>query len=562
MKQRAIAFFFLLGFHTILFASPSKTITVQKNHVAEWHYQSAITYENPFQDVAISVKITNNKGKVIQLSGYWAGENEWRFRFSAPDTGAYLFITTCSDSLNSELHHQRGSIRVIPYNGSNSLYQSGTIRISDDKRHFEHLDGNPFFWLADSWWHGMTTRFQWPGDFQTLTADRKAKGFSVIQFALGHPCDIVPFDSRGQNEAGDPWLDSTFSCINPDYFELTDLRIHYLVKEGLLPNIMGTWGYYIKWAGVENMKKYWDYVIARYGAYPCTWMLTGEVTLAYYPDLENDWDKYKAQFRKQWSEVARHIKSHDPYHRLLTVHPGPGVFDGKPPLYDMTSLDFIMLQSGHAGFHTLPGATKNVQESLDLYPDKPVLHGEVCFEGMHGEGSGSKVQRFLFWSNMLMGTAGFSYGVEGIWQFNTKEVIFGASPGGNTWGNVPWEIASQYPGGIQIGIGKRILEQYEWWQLKPARELIHFPAGEGVFSPYCAIIGEIRFVYMYDFPTRWRRYTLVDLDPGILWQPIFVDPVTGDEYVIDTIKPDKDGQWDIPIPPIMQDWVLVVKPVK
>ncbi|HYW96445.1 MAG TPA: DUF4038 domain-containing protein, partial [Bacteroidales bacterium] len=319
------------------------------------------------------------------------------------------------------------------------------------------------------------------------------------------------------------------------------------------------WGYYMKWTGVDNMEKYWDYVIARYGAYPCTWTLAGEVTLAYYTDLGENWSYYKTQFREQWSEVARHIHHTDPYHRLVTVHPGPGVNDGKPPVNDMGTIDFVMLQSGHSGFRTLPHATMNVRKNLDDYPQKPILHGEVCFEGMHGEGSGSKVQRFLFWSNMLMGTAGFSYGAEGIWQFNTTTEKFGASPGGNTWGNVPWEVAYTYPGSREVGIGKTILEQYQWWDLKPAPDLISFSAPDSIFIPYCATTKNVRIIYMFDFPSSWRNIRCTKLNKEKTYQVTFIDPITGDTYPYGIISADVKGEWKVPKPPIMQDWVLVLK---
>jgi hypothetical protein len=165
------------------------------------------------------------------------------------------------------------------------------------------------------------------------------------------------------------------------------------------------------------------------------------------------------------------------------VHPGPGIWDGKPPLYDMNVVDFIFLQSGHSNFKTLSRAVSQVNENLELYPDKPVLHGEVCFEGMQGS-SWQDIQRFLFWSNLMSGTAGFSYGVEGIWQFNTEEQLFGTSPLGNVWGNVPWEECIHYKGSEQLGLAKQFLEEFDYWNFKPNRDLITCKNGHGLHTPY------------------------------------------------------------------------------
>ena len=79
----------------------------------------------------------------------------------------------------------------------------------------------------------------------------------------------------------------------------------------------------------------------------------------------------------------------------------------------MQHLDLVMVQSGHAGFASVPGAHRFIQTYQQRFPNKPVIHGEVCFEGMKGS-SWQDVQRLLFWSNVLQGTPGYSYGTEGI----------------------------------------------------------------------------------------------------------------------------------------------------
>lgn len=550
-------------FPIILFLPSGNAFTqeysVPVSMVLEWSYTSTVSYSNPFRDVQVDVLVIAPGGKVSSIPAFWAGASVWKVRFSAQEPGKYTFRTRCSDENNPSLNDQTGSIRVIDYQGDNPLYTHGPLKISDIHRGLAHADGTPFLWLADSWWHGMTKRFRWPEDVQQLTADRKQKGFNVIQFAIGFPCDIAPFDWRGQNEAGDPWIDSTFSSINPAYFDHADLRIQHLVNEGFVPNILGAWGYYIKWMGVENLKAHWHYLIARYGAYPVVWTLSGETTLAYYSDLGEAWPYYRDLFRTQWSDVARYIKLTDPFNRLLTTHPGPGyMVDKLPPIYDIDVLDFIMVQSGHGGFNDLDKATHQLAEHLRQFPGKPVLHGEVNFEGMRS-GSWEDVQRFQFWSNMLMGAAGFSYGAEGIWQFNTPEVLFGASPEGNVWGNVPWQTASKYRGSAQVGIGKRILEQYEWWKLRPDPYLLE--TGEtGIFAPYGAKMGDFEvIVFLYNFPTRYRHTIITGLTGA--YRATMHDPVTGEAHDYGIITPDEQGKWQIPRTPVMQSWVVVLRAV-
>jgi len=546
----------LIVFLFLGFLSQGQNLYTQTNEVVEWSYYSTKHYSDPFNEMELWAEIKNEKGHIIKLPAFWAGHNKWSFRFSSPVEGIFKFRTICNDSKNKELHGKSGVLEIKPYEGTNELLTRGPIRISNNKRHLEHFDGTPFLWLADSWWHGMTTRFKWPEDFIQLTADRKQKGFSVIQFAIAFPCDIAPFDPRGMNEAGNPW-DENWKSIRPDYFDLTDKRIQYLVDEGMVPNIVGVWGYYMKFAGAEKLKKHWQYLIARYGAYPVTYTLCGESTLAWYDDLGSRWEEEKAIFRKEWSKVAAHIQEIDPYDHILTVHPGPNSGNFQP-IGQMEYIDMIMLQSGHNGYFTLPVASMAVDKALKIFPKKPVMHGEVCFEGMEGK-SMADVQRYLFWNNMLKGTCGFSYGVEGIWQFNTEKELFGVSPGGNTWGNVPWEEAYKYLGSKHVGVGKRILENYMWWKLIPAQNRVEDLSEEILNQPVCAELPDVGLmIYLFRKPAGWLNFRFNGFAANAQIEVTFWDPLTGDKYDKNYFESDENGIVTINKAPIMQDWTILI----
>ena len=467
-----------------------------------------------------------------------------------------MVVTKGKTKLDQEYH---GVLEATPYSGENPLLRHGPIQMSENGRYLSHADGTPFFWLADSWWHGMTTRFQWPEDFKMLTRDRSEKGFSVIQFAVGFPCDIVEFDNRGANEAGFP-ISRDYRKINPAYFDLVDLRIQHLVDSGLVPNVLGTWGYHLPWFGVENMKRYWRYIIARYGAYPVSWTVAGETTLTYYL-LDDDQAKESLELQqKGWSEVARYIKETDPLDRILTAHPGPasGHFQ---PISNMSLLDMIMVQPGHSGWDCLPTALGHLQIAQGKFPDQPVMQGEVCFEGMHGGGSDAKLQRVLFWTNLLSGAVGHCYGADAIWQFNTEETLFGPSPGGHTWGNTPWEEACQWKGSFYVGLGRKILQRFDFHQFEPHPEWIHPSANEGdVQHAYAAgISDEMRIFYFPQGVMPWgQKHTVRGLDKDTAYEATYLDPLTGKEYPLNTPVFGK-SEWVIPPAPILQDWLFVLQ---
>ena len=389
-----------------------------------------------------------------------------------PQPGTHRWRSECSDTKDAGLHEVRGAVQVVPYSGTNPLLLHGPVRIAKAPPHFEHADGTPFFWLADSWWHAMSSRLTMDG-FKTLVADRVAKGFNVIQFAVANPCDIAPFDDRGGNEAGHAWT-KDFGTINPAYWDLTDQRVEYLIEQGLMPSIMGTWGYYLHFMGEEKMKRHWRYVIARYGAFPVAWILCGESRLPWYPLIGKGDDGYQQTLK--WTELSKTVRDLNTTHRLLGIHPGPPLWFHDATyeaLSDYSAVDVYFGMGGHGGGDEYPQvlrALKTMEKWRATIPANPRIIGELCWEGMYGGNCGPFVQRIQFWGAVLNGAPGHCYGTDSLWQMNSREEPFGESASGFTWGNWPWEEAMHWPGSTHVSVGKRILEKFEWWRFEPHPE--------------------------------------------------------------------------------------------
>jgi len=246
-----------------------------QNCVTEWSYVSGKKYGDPFNEVQLDVAFKDPDGVEMRIPAFWAGEQVWSVRYASPKVGTHLYRTICSDTTNSDLHGQEDTLKVAPYEGDNPLLRRGPLRVAANRRHLEHQDGTPFLWLGDTWWMGFCKRLKWPEEFKELAADRVSKGFNLIQIVAGLYPDMEPFDERGMNEAGFPW-EKDFSRISPSYFDMADLRLAHLVGSGLVPCIVGFWGYFIDVAGAEVLKKHWRYLIARWGAYPVVWCSAGE----------------------------------------------------------------------------------------------------------------------------------------------------------------------------------------------------------------------------------------------------------------------------------------------
>jgi len=529
--------------------------------VTEWAYTSGRTYADPFNEVSLDVRITDPRGDVRIVPAFWAGGHTWRVRYVATVPGTHRYRTVCSDEHNDELHDQEGTVEVGHERDDTLLGQRGRLRVAVNHRHLEHADGTPFLWLGDTWWMGLCERLSWPAGFQELTADRVAKGFTVVQIVAGLYPDMEPFDPRGRNEAGFSW-EEDLSRINPAYFDMADQRIAHLVRSGIVPCIVGSWGYYLEYAGEEVLRKHWRNLVARYAAYPVVWCAAGEALMGYYlmPREEREAEARLAHLRTQWSEMIRYIRSLDPYRNPITIHPtryGHGQVD------DPSVLDIDMLQTGHGGYTSLATTVDMVEESLACEPRMPVLVGEANYEGIL-ESSHADIQRFLFWSCMLSGAMGYTYGANGIWQVNSRGRPYGPSPHGTSWGNTPWEEAYQLPGSAHLGLGKRLLERYAWWEFEPHPEWAepHHGPGDRISVYAAGIPDKVRMLFI---PAQaswlvWRgRLKVCHLETDAAYRGFYWDPKTGHEHDLGTVSGDENGAYRLPKPPVFQDWVVVLE---
>ena len=129
-----------------------------RNSPAEWPYTSAKRYSDPFNDIELDVIFQAPSGAEHLMPAFWAGENVWRVRYAPSETGEYTYRTVATDATNADLHNREGRLSVEPYTGRNPLYQHGPLRVAADRRHLEHTDGTPFFWLGDTWWMSLCKR--------------------------------------------------------------------------------------------------------------------------------------------------------------------------------------------------------------------------------------------------------------------------------------------------------------------------------------------------------------------------------------------------------------------
>ncbi len=474
--------------------------------VGQWEvFETSCTttkqYANPFTDLEVSV-VFQHRDQQWTVPAFWAGGGKWTIRFAPPVGGEYTYRIECTDKSNADFAGREQTLRVAQYSGNNPLLKHGFLRVSSDRRHFEHADGTPFFWLGDTWWKNLCKRMTWEG-FQELAADRAAKGFSVIQIVCGPYPDEGMMEARWENEGGKPYLTREFTVVNPSYFEYADRRLKHLVALGMVPAIVGGWGRGdcdgMKMAGVAGIKRHWRNLIARYGSYPTIWIIGGE------------------SGGPEWTEVARYVQQIDPYHRPSTVHP----FDsGRSRVTDETVIDFDMLQTGHGDWDTARGAIPKLKAACSRKPRMPVMIGEYCYEG-HMQTAFQDVQRFVFWGSMLSGSAGLTYGAAGVWHASVD-----GDPGlANVYDWTTWKEGMNFPGSTQLGLGKKLLEQYPWSRFEPHPEWAEadcYAAG---------IPGEVRFIYQ---PRRgvynWNGTIVKGIERDVPYHAFYFNPTDAKRY--------------------------------
>ncbi len=319
-----------------------------------------------------------------------------------------------------------------------------------------------------------------------------------------------------------------------------------------MPCIVGMWGYYLPQLGVEKAKRYWRYVVARYGAYPVVWCICGEGTMAYY--LSETKEEDSAFQKKGWTEVMASVREVDGYHNLISIHPCQY---GREMVEDPTLMDFEMLQTGHGDIDSVAPTSATVIQSVPREPLMPVVNSEVNYEGILGR-AWQNIQRLCFYHSVLNGTAGHTYGANGIWQMSTKDSPYGPSPHGRCWGNTPWQEAMALPGSGQIGIGGAFLRRFPWWELERHPEWVDPAPKEG--DPYACVAtgipGRLRIIYV---PNLWNPPTVKAIEPDAHYRAYYFDPCTGEEIDLGEVAPDADGEWQPPLSPEVHDWLLVLR---
>ncbi len=518
----------------------------ETNSIIEWNYYSSFDYKNPFKDVGLDILIVKDNAE-WRVPAFWRGDGVWSVRFLAKDEGEYIVKSICSNIDDRELHNISHILKVKK--GNKKSVKS--ITLSKNREFLLDDDSKPFFWFSDTWWMALSKRLSF-SEFKELANYRKEQNFNNIQLVAGLFPDMDIFDSRAENEAGYVW-DSNLNSVNPKYFDIADEKIEYLSNLGFIITIVGAWGYYLKLLGLENMKLHWRYIVARWGAYSTIWTLAGEATMPYY--LSSSKKDDSKLLKSGWSIIAKYLREIDPYSKLITIHP----IDSSNKEIDSSLIDINLIQASHNSFSSVERAIELLESSYKGVLDIPTIVDEINYEGIL-RGNTDEVQRLSFWSSVLNGSKGFGYGANGIWQVNRENEPFGASPSGASWGDMPFKDALYLKGAKDISRAVSFLDRFEWWRFKSKNNSLE-PRAKPKYNINIAGIDDIlRVIYIYQQLALWdNNYKILNLRKKSSYSAYFWNPKFKAEVKLESIQTDNRGSINLPTPPSLDEWVLVLE---
>jgi hypothetical protein len=191
-------------------------------------------------------------------------------------------------------------------------------------------------------------------------------------------------------------------------------------------------------------------------------------------------------------------------------------------------------------------------------PRYPVLIGEVCYEGEYGS-NWEDLQRFFFWTSMLSGSCGHTYGANGVWQMNSPDAYF---VGIRTYGDAGWAETMHLPGSRQLGLAKRFLERYPWHDFAPVVQARRYETDR--ISPFMAgVPGKVWMIYLAGEALDRKFWGLMGADiaiePDTTYRAFFFNPRDGSETDLGPVVPDAEGRWPVPQKPTREDMILVLE---
>ena len=524
---------------------PTAAASAKMPVIAKWgrfeqSFKSSVAYSNAVQDASLSVLFTSPLGDTSRVDGFWDGGKTWRVRFSPDQPGRWTFKTTCSDTANFGLHDQTGAFLCTAATGLTRFHKHGPVRVARDRRHLEHADGTPFFWLADTVWSGPCAAELKDWDFYVET--RAYQRFTVAQWA------VAPGDDAKQQSACTGFPERI--GINPEFFKRLDAKLDILSQAGILSAIAPLLELQSqKNAAIplpdDQAELLVRYVVARWGAEPVAWLLA----------FEGD---TSARNAGRWKRIGQSVfgsRAHAP----VVLFPGEThwLFD---EFRDQKWVDVF-------GYQSVTGVTDDALKwtfsgpftaEWNKEPPRPLIPFAPRENGITPQSSkrftAEDVRRAMYWSLLLIPPAGVSYGAQGVANWDTT---VGPNNTQTNAADLPmWRKALFMPAAKQMSYLAKLMNSIDFWTLRPQPKAL--ASQPGSLSPRHFIASasteanDLSIIYVPEDRTLELFLNALPPSPSVGW----LSPRTGEKSPAVAVVGGRSCQFPTPD---AGDWLLVTK---
>ena len=536
----AFACLFLLSAAVPRAAASGKPVVIAKWGRFEQSFKSTVPYPNPVQDVSLRVIFKSPMGQTNGVDGFWDGGRTWRVRFSPDQPGRWRFRTTCSDKANDGLHNEFGEFICTAATGLTRFAKHGRVRVALDRRHLEHADGRPFFWLADTVWNGA--RMSGLKDWEYYAGVRASQRFTVAQWAAAPGEDL-------KNESAYGGFPDRIA-INPNFFKRLDAKLDVLGQAGILSAIapfreLSSQTNAIAALPEEQAELLARYMVARWGADPVVWLIA----------FEGD---SGARNVGRWRRIGQAVFG-------ARAHAPVVLFSGETQwlldefrdqkwvdVFGYQSVTDITDDALKWTFTGPPAAEWKKEPIRPLIPVLPYEYGVIAQTGKRF--SSDDVRHAAYWSLLLAPPAGVSYGGQGVANWNTK---VGPKDEQAKAADLPtWRKALFMPAAKQMSSLASFITSIDYWRVRPEPKAVAAQPGEQSPRRFIAAAGteakDFSIVYAPEDRTLDLFLDALPHSPTVSW----FNPRTGENNPAVAVLAGRSCQFPTPDP---GDWLLVLK---
>lgn len=520
--------------------------------------------KNPFWDIKVKANFTQEALDIKQeVLGFYDGLNEnkehvWKIRWTPCCEGNWF----CSISSEPMIDSLSSLIKIEVEKNDDG--KKGFLRAYPKVPWgFKFDNGDPYFLFGDTIYNLFGAKYNGV-DVEQILRHRKAQGINHIraraQVSFYHP------GVRNQWQTRDcwPWAGSAqwpdFTRLNIEYFNAIDQVLFLMENLDMgLEMIFEAWmlefPFNNRHVFLPEHEEFWfEYIIARYSAFPAIRIWTPANEYEFYPGEV----KYHIEADRWLKKLARYIRKMDQFKHPIGAHNWVQNIPLHERLKDCEEIDVYLVQSNwgkEMDEHTEDlSLCKYIEEQLRFhspYRDKAVICSEFGYERVDGCYTAGGHERM-----------DHNHTRRGQWRtgFSGYTIIHGFN---NTWGaHLRIDIDAKGASYL-LPYYQFMTEEIQFSEMKPSPELFFKQSGdynEGT-QPLCLADVSKNVVSVY-FPTRGEcTLRLENID---MYRYYWVDPRTGrkssaktsEATNFSTVHIEGIGASD---ENIGNDWVLVLK---